>query len=159
MKLYPFPRHQKKARAANRECANFFFMYPYSLAKILIIFCEYLRNYFDIPELYKYGRVNLPQIIVDLLFQIQVGKHGGSALAEQEFVPTVTATCKAGHMTIKVSTNQPFVGKSEFRKLLYAKCKEIYYDMEEIDTKERCWTRIVKYHLFSISMIIGKISD
>lgn len=44
------------------------------------------------------------------VFLYQVGRHGGSALAEQEFVPTITATCKAGYMTIKVSTNQPFVG-------------------------------------------------
>ncbi|KAK6639810.1 hypothetical protein RUM43_008085 [Polyplax serrata] len=32
------------------------------------------------------------------------------AFVEQEFTPTVTATCKAGYMTIKVATNQSFYG-------------------------------------------------
>lgn len=47
-----------------------------------------------------------------LLFALQVCRHYGSVdgLAEQEFTPTVTATCKAGHMTIKIATNIPFVG-------------------------------------------------
>lgn len=34
----------------------------------------------------------------------------GQNLVEEEFVPSVTATCKTGYMTIKVTTNQPFVG-------------------------------------------------
>lgn len=29
---------------------------------------------------------------------------------EAEFIPIVTATCKAGYMTIKVNTSQPFGG-------------------------------------------------
>lgn len=35
----------------------------------------------------------------------------GQALVEQDFTPVVTATCKAGFMTIKLATNQSFVGK------------------------------------------------
>lgn len=34
----------------------------------------------------------------------------GQNLVEEEFLPSVTATCKTGYMTIKVTTNQPFVG-------------------------------------------------
>lgn len=34
----------------------------------------------------------------------------GQALVEQDFTPVVTATCKAGFMSIKVATNQSFVG-------------------------------------------------
>jgi hypothetical protein len=33
------------------------------------------------------------------------------ALVDQDFTPTVTATCKAGYMTINVKTNQSFYGK------------------------------------------------
>ncbi|KAG8312463.1 hypothetical protein J6590_023071 [Homalodisca vitripennis] len=34
-------------------------------------------------------------------------------LVEQDFAPVVTATCKAGFMTIKVATNQTFVEITE----------------------------------------------
>ncbi|RZF34451.1 hypothetical protein LSTR_LSTR013021 [Laodelphax striatellus] len=35
---------------------------------------------------------------------------GQTTLVEQDFLPVVTATCKAGFMTIKVSTNSSFLG-------------------------------------------------
>ncbi|XP_072162298.1 uncharacterized protein [Bemisia tabaci] len=49
-------------------------------------------------------------------------KVGGQALVEQDFVPTVTATCKAGQMTIKVATNQSFVGAVHARDFRTPNC-------------------------------------
>ncbi|XP_025199847.1 uncharacterized protein LOC112597836 [Melanaphis sacchari] len=46
----------------------------------------------------------------------------GQNLVEEEFIPSVTATCKAGYMTIKVTTNQPFVGAVHARDYRSPSC-------------------------------------
>ncbi|XP_054275006.1 uncharacterized protein LOC128994455 [Macrosteles quadrilineatus] len=43
-------------------------------------------------------------------------------LVEQDFAPVVTATCKAGYMTIKVATNQSFVGALHARDYRTPSC-------------------------------------
>ncbi|KAF4527742.1 hypothetical protein B566_EDAN014952, partial [Ephemera danica] len=47
---------------------------------------------------------------------------GAQSLIETEFTPTVTATCKAGHMTIKVITNQSFPGAIHARDFRTNSC-------------------------------------
>ncbi|KAL4089401.1 hypothetical protein QTP88_024443 [Uroleucon formosanum] len=46
----------------------------------------------------------------------------GQNLVEEEFIPSVTAACKAGYMTIKVTTNQPFVGAVHARDYRSSGC-------------------------------------
>lgn len=43
-------------------------------------------------------------------------------LLDTEFQPTVTATCKAGHMTIRVNLNQSFVGAVHARDFRTPQC-------------------------------------
>jgi len=44
------------------------------------------------------------------------------ALVDQDFTPTVTATCKAGYMTINVKTNQTFYGAVQARDYRSPSC-------------------------------------
>ncbi|XP_050435889.1 uncharacterized protein LOC126842785 [Adelges cooleyi] len=61
---------------------------------------------------------------IRLIFSIGfcISVINGQTLVEQEFIPSVTATCKAGYMTIKVATNQPFVGAVHARDHRTASC-------------------------------------
>lgn len=43
-------------------------------------------------------------------------------LLDTEFQPTVTATCKSGHMTIRVNLNQSFVGAVHARDFRTPQC-------------------------------------
>lgn len=43
-------------------------------------------------------------------------------MLDTEFQPTVTATCKAGHMTIHVNLNQSFVGAVHARDFRTPQC-------------------------------------
>ncbi|XP_049791489.1 uncharacterized protein LOC126198905 [Schistocerca nitens] len=47
---------------------------------------------------------------------------GAVALLDQEFSPVVTASCKAGYMTIRVNTNQSFHGAIQARDTRQAPC-------------------------------------
>ncbi|XP_065332251.1 uncharacterized protein LOC135934437 [Cloeon dipterum] len=53
---------------------------------------------------------------------------GGAALGQlvdKDFAPTVTATCKAGHMTIKVVTSQNYVGTVHARDFRTSNCMAV----------------------------------
>ncbi|KAF3429634.1 hypothetical protein E2986_09966, partial [Frieseomelitta varia] len=51
-----------------------------------------------------------------------VGSQVTGQLLDTEFQPTVTATCKAGHMTIRVNLNQSFVGAVHARDFRTPQC-------------------------------------
>ncbi|XP_043522348.1 uncharacterized protein LOC122535145 isoform X3 [Frieseomelitta varia] len=63
----------------------------------------------------------LVSVLCLVLVALRVGQVTGQLL-DTEFQPTVTATCKAGHMTIRVNLNQSFVGAVHARDFRTPQC-------------------------------------
>ncbi|XP_016921888.1 uncharacterized protein LOC108003857 isoform X1 [Apis cerana] len=63
----------------------------------------------------------LVSVLCLVLVALRVGQVTGQLL-DTEFQPTVTATCKSGHMTIRVNLNQSFVGAVHARDFRTPQC-------------------------------------
>ncbi|KAG6798054.1 hypothetical protein HZU73_06523 [Apis mellifera caucasica] len=63
----------------------------------------------------------LVSVLCLVLVALRVGQVSGQLL-DTEFQPTVTATCKSGHMTIRVNLNQSFVGAVHARDFRTPQC-------------------------------------
>ncbi|XP_031775514.1 uncharacterized protein LOC100872865 isoform X2 [Apis florea] len=63
----------------------------------------------------------LVSVLCLVLVALRVSQVTGQLL-DTEFQPTVTATCKAGHMTIRVNLNQSFVGAVHARDFRTPQC-------------------------------------